>query len=184
MELFLLAKCPGFRSIGQSKKYGSVEEVSTEPGVLGLLSYILDALVRSSSRSSPRAQLGNLGFRQASVERWEKLCQFIMTTKTILVDSHFEKPSSPPPVLGSHYGGEAINEDLKNRRAEMLAAEMGKSIRYARRDFANRKTKMTALRNPKETTIASRRGMERVIYDFYSDLFDSHVHLPVGIQGS
>ncbi|KAK6763602.1 hypothetical protein RB195_024066 [Necator americanus] len=58
MELFLLAKCPGFRSIGQSKKYGSVEEVSTEPGVLGLLSYILDALVRSSSRSSPRAQLG------------------------------------------------------------------------------------------------------------------------------
>ncbi|KAK6762000.1 hypothetical protein RB195_022916 [Necator americanus] len=37
---------------------------------------------------------------------------------------------------------------------------------------------MTALRNPKGTTTASRRGMEKIIYDFYSDLFDSHVHLP------
>ncbi|KAK6734421.1 hypothetical protein RB195_017920 [Necator americanus] len=58
---------------------------------------------------------------------------------------------------------EAIKEDLKERRAEVLAeaAEAGKSIRYARRDFAT-----------------SRRGMEKIIYDFYSDLFDSHVHLP------
>ncbi|KAK6749445.1 hypothetical protein RB195_001821 [Necator americanus] len=37
---------------------------------------------------------------------------------------------------------------------------------------------MTALRNPKKTATASRRGMEEIIYDFYSDLFDSHVHLP------
>ncbi|KAK6745376.1 hypothetical protein RB195_011857 [Necator americanus] len=75
---------------------------------------------------------------------------------------------------------EAIKEDLKERRAEVLAeaAEAGKSIRYARRDFASRKTRMTALRNPKGTAIASRRGMEKIIYDFYSDLFDSHVHLP------
>ncbi|KAK6755585.1 hypothetical protein RB195_014137 [Necator americanus] len=58
------------------------------------------------------------------------------------------------------------------------AAEVGKSIRYARRDFVSRKTRMTALRNPKGTTIESRRGMEKIIYDFYSDLFDSHVHLP------
>ncbi|KAK6765912.1 hypothetical protein RB195_025681 [Necator americanus] len=55
---FLLAKCPDFRSIGQSRKYGGVEEVSTEPGVSGLLHYILDALVRSPCRSSPPAQLG------------------------------------------------------------------------------------------------------------------------------
>ncbi|KAK6734183.1 hypothetical protein RB195_017764 [Necator americanus] len=77
---------------------------------------------------------------------------------------------------------EAIKEDLKpERRAEVLAeaAEAGKSIRYARRDFASRKTRMTALRNQKETVIASRRGMEKIIYDFYSDLFDSHVHLPL-----
>ncbi|KAK6743985.1 hypothetical protein RB195_010967 [Necator americanus] len=75
---------------------------------------------------------------------------------------------------------EAIKEDLRERRAEVLAeaAEAGKSIRYACRDFASRKTRMTALRNPKGTTIASRRGMEKIIYDFYSDLFDSHVHLP------
>ncbi|KAK6733917.1 hypothetical protein RB195_017590 [Necator americanus] len=37
---------------------------------------------------------------------------------------------------------------------------------------------MTALQNPKGIAIASRRGMEKIIYDFYSDLFDSHVHLP------
>ncbi|KAK6753968.1 hypothetical protein RB195_013141 [Necator americanus] len=75
---------------------------------------------------------------------------------------------------------EAVIEDLKERRAEVLAeaAEAGKSIRHARRDFASRKTKMTALWNPKGTTIASRSGMEKIIYDFYSDLFDSHVHLP------
>ncbi|KAK6736849.1 hypothetical protein RB195_019504 [Necator americanus] len=74
---------------------------------------------------------------------------------------------------------EAIKEDLKERGAEVLteAAEAGKSIRYARRDFASRKTRMTALQNPEGTAIASRRGMEKIIYDFYSDLFDSHVHL-------
>ncbi|KAK6748227.1 hypothetical protein RB195_001072 [Necator americanus] len=73
-----------------------------------------------------------------------------------------------------------MKEDLKERRAEVLAetAEEGKSIRYARRDFASSKTRMSALRNPKGTSIASRRGMENIIYDFYSDLFDSHVHLP------
>ncbi|KAK6731089.1 hypothetical protein RB195_007512 [Necator americanus] len=73
---------------------------------------------------------------------------------------------------------EAIGEDHKERRAEVLAeaAEAGKSIRYTHRDLASRKTRMTALRNPKGTAIASRRGMEKIIYDFYSDLFDSHVH--------
>ncbi|KAK6754448.1 hypothetical protein RB195_013447 [Necator americanus] len=71
---------------------------------------------------------------------------------------------------------EALKEDLKKRRAEVLAeaAEAGKSIRYTRRDFASRKTSMAALRNPRGTAIASRRGMEKIIYDFYSD---SHVHL-------
>ncbi|KAK6757553.1 hypothetical protein RB195_015393 [Necator americanus] len=75
---------------------------------------------------------------------------------------------------------EAMKEDLKERRAEVLAeaSEAGKSIRYGRRDFASHKTIMTALRNPKGTAIPSRRGMEKIIYDFYSDLFDSHVHLP------
>ncbi|KAK6744508.1 hypothetical protein RB195_011309 [Necator americanus] len=58
---------------------------------------------------------------------------------------------------------EAIKEDLKERRVEVLAeaAEAGKSICYARRDFASRKTRMTALRNPKGTTIASRRGWRK-----------------------
>ncbi|EPB71994.1 hypothetical protein ANCCEY_08918 [Ancylostoma ceylanicum] len=37
---------------------------------------------------------------------------------------------------------------------------------------------MAALRRPDGTTSSSRRVMEKVIYDFYSELFDSHVHLP------
>ncbi|KAK6739412.1 hypothetical protein RB195_008101 [Necator americanus] len=74
---------------------------------------------------------------------------------------------------------EAIKEDLKERRAEVLAeaAEAGKSTRYARQDFASRKTRMTALRNLKGTTIASRRWMEKIIYDFYSDLWQGSLHV-------
>ncbi|KAK6759201.1 hypothetical protein RB195_021055 [Necator americanus] len=66
--------------------------------------------------------------------------------------------------------------DFKERRGEVLAkaTQAGKIIRHARREFANPKTKMTALRNPNGTTTASRRGMEKIIY---SDLFDSHAHL-------
>ncbi|KAK6756155.1 hypothetical protein RB195_014505 [Necator americanus] len=58
---------------------------------------------------------------------------------------------------------EAMKEDLKERRGEVLveAAEAGKTLRYARPVFASRKTRMTALRNPKGTTIASRRGWRR-----------------------
>ncbi|KAK6755352.1 hypothetical protein RB195_013994 [Necator americanus] len=69
---------------------------------------------------------------------------------------------------------EAVKEDLKERRAGMLAeaAEAGQSIRYARRNFANHKT------TPDGTTTASGRGMEKIIHESYSDLFDSHVHVP------
>nr|CDJ89008.1 RNA-directed DNA polymerase (reverse transcriptase) domain containing protein [Haemonchus contortus] len=75
---------------------------------------------------------------------------------------------------------EAIKEDLKERRAAVMeeAAEAGKSIHKARRSFANYKTMMTSLRRSDGTVTASRRAMEKVIYDFYSDLFDSHVYLP------
>ncbi|KAK6744993.1 hypothetical protein RB195_011604 [Necator americanus] len=80
----------------------------------------------------------------------------------------------------NHQDTGAIKEDTEERRAKVLAeaAEAGISIHYVRRDYASRKTSMTALLNPKGTTIASRRGMEKIIYDSYSDLFDSHVHLP------
>ncbi|KAK6747694.1 hypothetical protein RB195_000720 [Necator americanus] len=37
---------------------------------------------------------------------------------------------------------------------------------------------MAALRTPDGTTTASRRGVEKVIHNFYSDLFDSIFHLP------
>ncbi|EYC19361.1 hypothetical protein Y032_0024g1042 [Ancylostoma ceylanicum] len=73
---------------------------------------------------------------------------------------------------------EAIKGDSKEIRAALLAedAEAGRSIRNTR-DFANRKTKMTTFRLPDGTTFSSRRVMEKVIYDFYSELFDSHVSL-------
>ncbi|KAK6765344.1 hypothetical protein RB195_025316 [Necator americanus] len=63
-----------------------------------------------------------------------------------------------------------MKEDLKERRVEVLAqaAETGQSIHDARRNFANRKTTMTALRTPNGTTTASRREMEKVIREFYS----------------
>ncbi|KAK6728261.1 hypothetical protein RB195_005727 [Necator americanus] len=56
--------------------------------------------------------------------------------------------------INEEYDREAIKEDLKERRAELLAeaAEAIKNIRYASRDFAFRKTRMTALRTPKRTT--------------------------------
>nr|CDJ93847.1 Endonuclease exonuclease phosphatase and RNA-directed DNA polymerase (reverse transcriptase) domain containing protein [Haemonchus contortus] len=75
---------------------------------------------------------------------------------------------------------EAIKEGLKDRRAAIMdeAAEAGESIRKARRSLANYKTKMTSLRRPDGAVTASRRAMEKVIYDFYSNLFDSHVFLP------
>uniref|UniRef100_A0A7I4YZQ7 Uncharacterized protein n=1 Tax=Haemonchus contortus TaxID=6289 RepID=A0A7I4YZQ7_HAECO len=57
-------------------------------------------------------------------------------------------------------------------------AEVGKSIRKARRSFAIYKTKMTSFHCPYGTSTASRIAMKKVIYDFYSDLFDSHIYLP------
>ncbi|KAK6761256.1 hypothetical protein RB195_022355 [Necator americanus] len=111
-------------------------------------------------------------------EQGERIYEYIM--KTIHGNSQFQKPSSLCWTWEAPGGGEAIKEDLKKRRAEVLAeaVQAVKSIRYVRRDFASRKTRMTALRSPKGTTIALRRGMEKIIHDFYSDLFDSHVHLP------
>uniref|UniRef100_A0A7I4Z2C9 Transposase n=1 Tax=Haemonchus contortus TaxID=6289 RepID=A0A7I4Z2C9_HAECO len=64
------------------------------------------------------------------------------------------------------------------------AAEDGKSIRNARWSFAHYKTKMTSLRRPDGVVSASRRAVEKVIYDFYWDLFDSHIHLPSPISGT
>nr|CDJ86693.1 RNA-directed DNA polymerase from mobile element [Haemonchus contortus] len=63
------------------------------------------------------------------------------------------------------------------QRSDKGRSEREKSSR-ARRSFANYKTKMTFFRRPDGTVTASREAMEKVIYDFYSDLFDSHVYLP------
>ncbi|VDO80857.1 unnamed protein product [Heligmosomoides polygyrus] len=51
-------------------------------------------------------------------------------------------------------------------KALAKAAEAGLSIRNARRNFANFKIKMTALRHPDRTVTSSRRTMEKVIHDF------------------
>ncbi|XGW32226.1 hypothetical protein V3C99_010425 [Haemonchus contortus] len=59
---------------------------------------------------------------------------------------------------------EAIKEDLEKRRATVLSevAWASKSIRKARRSFANYKTKMTSLRRADGIGTASRRGIEEV----------------------
>ncbi|KAK6763246.1 hypothetical protein RB195_023816 [Necator americanus] len=74
--------------------------------------------------------------------------------------------------------------DLEERRSEVLAeaAEAGKSIRYARRDFSSRKTRMTALQNPKRTTAASTKGLENIIYDFYSVLPSEVRHVIMSVR--
>uniref|UniRef100_A0A0K0DND2 Uncharacterized protein n=1 Tax=Angiostrongylus cantonensis TaxID=6313 RepID=A0A0K0DND2_ANGCA len=74
---------------------------------------------------------------------------------------------------------QATKKDLKERKAAVMvdAAEVGKSIRKARRSFANCKTKMIAIRRPDGTITASRKAMEKIIHEYYSDPFDSHVHL-------
>ncbi|VDM58334.1 unnamed protein product [Angiostrongylus costaricensis] len=71
-------------------------------------------------------------------------------------------------------------KDLKERRAAVMteAREARKSIRKAHLSFANYKTKMIALRRPDGTVTASRKTVEKITHEYYSDLFDSHVHLP------
>ncbi|KAK6751542.1 hypothetical protein RB195_003130 [Necator americanus] len=61
----------------------------------------------------------------------------------------------------SFTGRELQSGDKRRPRREKRslpaeATKTGGSIRYARRNFANRKTKMTALRNPDRTTTTSR----------------------------
>uniref|UniRef100_A0A0K0DDY3 Phage protein n=1 Tax=Angiostrongylus cantonensis TaxID=6313 RepID=A0A0K0DDY3_ANGCA len=75
---------------------------------------------------------------------------------------------------------QAIKEDLKERRAAVMVepAEAGKSIGKAHPSFANYKTKMIALQRLDGTITASRKAMEKIIHDYYSDLFDSQVHFP------
>ncbi|KAK6734138.1 hypothetical protein RB195_017736 [Necator americanus] len=58
---------------------------------------------------------------------------------------------------------EAIKEELKERRAEVLAdaAQAVKSIRYARRDFASRTTRMIALRPQREQPLHREGGWRK-----------------------
>uniref|UniRef100_A0A7I4YLH6 Uncharacterized protein n=1 Tax=Haemonchus contortus TaxID=6289 RepID=A0A7I4YLH6_HAECO len=72
---------------------------------------------------------------------------------------------------------EAIKDDLKEKRAVLMdeATKPERSIRSARRSFANYETKMTSLHRPDGTVTAPRREMEMVIYYFFSDLSASHV---------
>uniref|UniRef100_A0A0K0DIH7 DUF4817 domain-containing protein n=1 Tax=Angiostrongylus cantonensis TaxID=6313 RepID=A0A0K0DIH7_ANGCA len=42
--------------------------------------------------------------------------------------------------------------------------------------FANYKIKMIALRRSDGTVTASKKAMEKIIHEYYSDLFDSYFH--------
>uniref|UniRef100_A0A0K0DL04 Dynamin_M domain-containing protein n=1 Tax=Angiostrongylus cantonensis TaxID=6313 RepID=A0A0K0DL04_ANGCA len=57
------------------------------------------------------------------------------------------------------------------------AAKAGKSILKARQSLANYKIEITALRRPVGTVTPSRKAMEKIIQENYSDLFDNHIRL-------
>ncbi|VDM57472.1 unnamed protein product [Angiostrongylus costaricensis] len=65
------------------------------------------------------------------------------------------------------------------RRAAVMveAAEAKKSIRKVNRRLVNYMTKVVGLQRPHETVTASRKEMVKIIHEYNSDLFDSHVHL-------
>ncbi|KAK6756338.1 hypothetical protein RB195_014630 [Necator americanus] len=72
---------------------------------------------------------------------------------------------------------EAIKKDFKEGRGVLAdVGEARKNIRYALRNFTNRETIMTTILY--RATTASRRRTEKDIHDFYSDLINSHIHLP------
>ncbi|VDO84777.1 unnamed protein product [Haemonchus placei] len=58
------------------------------------------------------------------------------------------------------------------------ATDAGKSIHEARQSFTSYEAEMSFLRRPNGTVTTSRRAIENVVYDFYSDLFESLVYLP------
>ncbi|KAK6761369.1 hypothetical protein RB195_022434 [Necator americanus] len=72
----------------------------------------------------------------------------------------------------------AIKEDLKERRAEVLAeaAEAGKSIHYAHRDGGQDEDDCSP--EPEGNNHCIEKGDGENHLRLYSDLFDSHVHLP------
>ncbi|KAK6755978.1 hypothetical protein RB195_014395 [Necator americanus] len=78
---------------------------------------------------------------------------------------------------------EAIKEDLRQRRAEVLAeaVEEGKKHLLCPSILRQSQDEDDCSPEPQGNNhiiyIASKRGMEKIIY-FYSDLFDSYVHLP------
>uniref|UniRef100_A0A0K0DGE1 Rab-GAP TBC domain-containing protein n=1 Tax=Angiostrongylus cantonensis TaxID=6313 RepID=A0A0K0DGE1_ANGCA len=75
---------------------------------------------------------------------------------------------------------QTIKEDLKERRAGAMveAAEARKSVHKANRTFTNCMTKMISLRRSGRTVTASIQALEKVIHEYYSDLFSNHVNFP------
>ncbi|VDM59681.1 unnamed protein product [Angiostrongylus costaricensis] len=74
---------------------------------------------------------------------------------------------------------QAIKEDLREKSSSNDRSYRGwESIRIAHRSFANYRTKMIALRRPDGTVTSSKKAVEKIIHEYYSDLFDSYVHLP------
>uniref|UniRef100_A0A0K0CX09 Longin domain-containing protein n=1 Tax=Angiostrongylus cantonensis TaxID=6313 RepID=A0A0K0CX09_ANGCA len=72
---------------------------------------------------------------------------------------------------------QTLKEDHKERTVVVIVEDAdNESIRKAHRSFANYKTKMRALPPPNGTLLASRKAMGKTIYEYNSDLFDSHVH--------
>ncbi|VDM63418.1 unnamed protein product [Angiostrongylus costaricensis] len=75
---------------------------------------------------------------------------------------------------------QAIKVNLKERREAVMveATEAGKSICKDYRSFTNYMMMMIAFRRAHGTVSACRKATEKITHEYYSDLFDCHVHLP------
>uniref|UniRef100_A0A7I4XWN0 Similar to n=1 Tax=Haemonchus contortus TaxID=6289 RepID=A0A7I4XWN0_HAECO len=103
----------------------------------------------------------------------ERLPELIMSTHTIHGNETPRPPSTETTSLPLRVWEDSVidnTDEEYNRLVEHLhdSATKAESLQ----------TKMSSLRRLDGTVTASRSAMEKVIYDFYSDHFNSHVYLP------
>ncbi|KAK6749609.1 hypothetical protein RB195_001926 [Necator americanus] len=105
-------------------------------------------------------------------DKGEKLPEFIMMTKTIHKNSQFQKHSSLRWTWESPGGGyrNEIDHIIVNKRGGEKHPLCPSRLRQSQDENH-------CSPEPKGNSHCIEKGVEKIIYDFYSDLFDSHVHL-------
>ncbi|KAK6764394.1 hypothetical protein RB195_024643 [Necator americanus] len=78
---------------------------------------------------------------------------------------HANKNSRPSPRCFA----DRRSEKTSKREEQQYWLKQQRRVSYARRNFANCKTKTTVLRNPDRISATSRTGLQKVTHDFYWD---------------